>query len=342
MRARVLALLCLSALAQCGGGAFEVAVDELRDLDGEEAAFVRLLNDYRASMGLPALTATRLLNQVAYDHSLAMGTQGFFSHTAPSGSTPFTRMSAAGYPYGVAENIAAGNADAARTFTQWRNSPGHNTNMLNARARAIGVGRAFVSGSRYRYYWTNIFGSVVDGSANPADSGVVSPPRDAGTPPRDAGTLTPPRDAGTTPRDAGTLAPPRDAGAAALPIGSPCTAGSQCADGFCVPVEGGRMACTRRCADDCGCPSASRCVSASADGSLRVCYAGPNACGAGASDGGGASEDTGVIQGSCATSPGRAGGAGWVLGLALLSRCARRARSRSSPRRRRPCRSSRS
>ena len=37
-------------------------VSELRDLDTEEAAFVRLLNNYRASMGLAALTPTRLLS----------------------------------------------------------------------------------------------------------------------------------------------------------------------------------------------------------------------------------------------------------------------------------------
>ena len=41
----------------------------LRALDAEEAEFLRLLNEYRQSNGLPALTATPLLNQVAFDHS---------------------------------------------------------------------------------------------------------------------------------------------------------------------------------------------------------------------------------------------------------------------------------
>ena len=53
-------------------------------------------------------------------------------------------MTKHGYTYNTyrGENIAAGNASASATFTQWRNSPTHNTNMLNANFRAIGIGRA--------------------------------------------------------------------------------------------------------------------------------------------------------------------------------------------------------
>ena len=181
------------------------SVEALRGLDAEEAAFVQLLNTYRAANGRPPVVATRLLNQVAYDHSLDMGTRRYFSHNSPEGTTPFQRMRAAGYSGGRAENIAAGNADAQRTFTQWRNSPGHNTNMLDPSSRAIGIGRAYVAGSPYRYYWTNVFGTVVDSTAitgtTPADAGVADAgARDAGL--RDAGL----RDAGF--RDAGF----RDAG----------------------------------------------------------------------------------------------------------------------------------
>lgn len=176
------------------------SVEALRGLDAEEASFVQLLNTYRAANGRPPVVATRLLNQVAYDHSLDMGTRRYFSHNSPEGTTPFQRMREAGYSGGRAENIAAGNADAQRTFTQWRNSPGHNTNMLDPSSRAIGIGRAYVAGSPYRYYWTNVFGTVVDSTAitgtTPADAGVA----DAGV--ADAGA----RDAGL--RDAGF----RDAG----------------------------------------------------------------------------------------------------------------------------------
>jgi hypothetical protein len=322
---RGLVILALGALARCGaadGGAF--AVSELRNPDAEEAAFVRLLNEYRASQGLAPVTATPLLNQVAYDHSLAMGTQRFFSHNDPRGGTPFTRMAAAGYPNGVAENIAAGNASAASTFQQWRTSPGHNTNMLSARARAIGIGRAYVANSQYRYYWTNVFGSVVDSSATPDagsrpfDSGVVV--RDAGVVVRDSGPVV--RDSGPAVRDSGPAT--TDSGAASpsgsRPFGAACTEAAQCADGACVPVPGVGQVCTRPCNDDCACPATHRCVSASADGALRVCYPGAGACGAPAADAGdpASEEGTGVIRGSCAARPaGARPGPAW-LALALL------------------------
>ncbi len=340
MMRRALVILALGALARCGGGADgdAFAVSELRNPDAEEAAFVRLLNNYRASQGLAPVTATPLLNQVAYDHSLAMGTQRFFSHNDPSGGTPFTRMAAAGYPNGVAENIAAGNAGAAATFEQWRTSPGHNTNMLSARARAIGIGRAYVANSQYRYYWTNVFGSVVDSSATPdagsrpVDSGVVA--RDAGTPPRDSGVVLrdsgpPAQDSGPPTQDSGPSSPP-----GSLPFGAACTEAAQCVDGACVPVPGVGQVCTRRCDDDCACPSTHRCVSASADGALRVCYPGAGACGAPTADAGdpASEEGTGVIRGSCAARPAgaRPGAAGLVFALLLAARrrrvAARRAR----------------
>jgi len=207
MRVRAILLVCaLAAGSGCGDVApGEVSVEALRNLDTEEAAFVRLLNDYRAANGRAALVATPLLNQVAYDHSLDMGTRRYFSHNSPEGTTPFQRMSQAGYVGGRAENIAAGNADAQRTFTQWRNSAGHNRNMLDASVRAIGVGRAYVPGSSLRYYWTNVFGTAVDSSANPGPAPTPDAgPRDAGPPdagPRDAGL----RDAGAGARDAGTV-----------------------------------------------------------------------------------------------------------------------------------------
>lgn len=327
MRTHWLVIALVATAARCVADPTAVAVDELRDLDAEEAAFVVLLNNYRASNGLSPLTPTRLLNQVAYDHSLAMGTQNFFSHTDPSGGTPFSRMAAAGYPAGRAENIAAGNADAASTFTQWRESPGHNANMLDPSVRAIGVGRAFVASSRYRYYWTNVFGLVVDSSANPTtDAG--APTRDVVTAPRDVPVA---RDVPPSPRDAG--APPLDAGLPlGRPFGAPCTAPAQCADGVCAPIDAERSACTRPCADDCACPAAHRCVSASADGALRVCFPGVNACGA-ATDAGRAedvdesSDVRGVIDGGCAASP-RRGGGGWATLLGALAALRARPRRR--------------
>ncbi len=174
-RALLLAPIVVSACVY-GDAPKGRAVSELRDLDTEEAAFVTLINNYRASMGVGPLVATRLLNQVAYDHSLDMGTRRFFDHTNPDGLSPFDRMARAGYSGGRAENIAAGNGDARATFEQWRTSAGHNRNMLDASFRAMGIGRAYVASSTYRYYWTNVFGAVVDSSAITGSTPSTPPP----------------------------------------------------------------------------------------------------------------------------------------------------------------------
>ena len=64
----------------------------------------------------------------------------------------------------MAENIAAGNSGAAGTFNQWRNSAGHNANMLGNYS-IIGIGRA-TGGGTYGSYWTTVFGSTSEPSCN--------------------------------------------------------------------------------------------------------------------------------------------------------------------------------
>ena len=176
MRARigvftlVLAALACTALEPEPAPADEVGVATfpLRDLDPEEAAFLEIINEYRTANGLGTLAASRSINQAAYDHSLDMGVQGYFAHDSLDGRSPWDRMCAAGHEPActgsamMGENIAAGNEDAWNTFVQWRESPGHNANMLTAGFTCIGIGRAIVPGSRYRVYWTTDFSSIVD------------------------------------------------------------------------------------------------------------------------------------------------------------------------------------
>jgi uncharacterized protein YkwD len=136
----------------------------LGSLDVEEAKFVDLINAYRAQNGLGALKVSIALTNAAEWMSTDMATRNYFSHTDSQGRNPFARMSDFGYPATGwrAENIAAGNSSALSTFNQWKNSAGHNANMLGAKYKVIGVGRAYNSAARYRWYWTTDFGSTVD------------------------------------------------------------------------------------------------------------------------------------------------------------------------------------
>ncbi len=137
--------------------------------DAEEVAFLGLINQYRAQNGLEPLAMSPTLTTAARDHSLDMGTQNYFDHTGLNGSTFFQRIAAAGYPGGTtAENIFAGGQTAQGAFESWRNSPGHNANMLNPAYKAIGIGRANVPGSDWGWYWTTTFGDVVDSACGGA------------------------------------------------------------------------------------------------------------------------------------------------------------------------------
>ena len=77
-------------------------------------------------------------------------------------------MTACGYPVNVAygENIAAGYGTAASVFMAWKNSPPHNSNMLDSRWKVMGIGFEIVPGSAETTYWTTDFGSYVDGTAH--------------------------------------------------------------------------------------------------------------------------------------------------------------------------------
>ncbi len=139
-------------------------------LDAEEQAFLKLINDYRAANGLGTLQVSLSLSTAADWMSNDMATKGYFSHTDSTGRDSFTRMKSFGYTFNtwLGENIAAGYSDAANTFNQWKNSPGHNANMLLPDFKVIGIGRVTNLGAYYRYYWTTDFGGTVDTILTPS------------------------------------------------------------------------------------------------------------------------------------------------------------------------------
>ncbi len=98
-----------------------------------------------------------------------MRDQDYFNHQSLDGSSPSERACDACFEQvcgfnGIAENIAAGNSGAAATFEQWRNSAGHNANMLGNYSQ-IGIGRA-TGGGTYGTYWTNKFAANGEPSCN--------------------------------------------------------------------------------------------------------------------------------------------------------------------------------
>lgn len=141
------------------------AVAQAVDVNAAERAEVNHINSYRKTHGLSNLLIDAKLTAAAEWMSTDMAANNYFSHTDRLGRDPFDRIAHYGYPSDTwrGENLAAGNEDPDATFEQWRNSPAHNENMLDAHYRAIGIARVYDPGSTYGYFWTTSFGSrVVD------------------------------------------------------------------------------------------------------------------------------------------------------------------------------------
>lgn len=143
------------------------------DYSAEELKFVDILNEYRVENGLEKLAISDMISEAADRHSQDMAKFDFFSHTTEysdwfaAGATPWERMYLSGYTYNTyrGENIAAGYSSAQKVFEAWKNSEGHNANMLNPNFKVIGIGIVEDPDSKYTYYWTTDFGGYVDYSA---------------------------------------------------------------------------------------------------------------------------------------------------------------------------------
>lgn len=110
-------------------------------------------NRLRAEKGLPALKYDATL--AAYAQRRAEEIVGRFDHNLPDSNSDYHVNIAKG---GSGENIASGRKTGAATIEQWRNSPGHYENMIRPSFTKIGIGVVAVPGSRYGYYWVQIFG----------------------------------------------------------------------------------------------------------------------------------------------------------------------------------------
>jgi len=125
-----------------------------------EAEVVRLVNVKRADAGCEPVTVDPILVELARAHSLDMAGAAGFQHNGADGRTPFQRMTAADYQYSVAaENIAAGQPNAAAVMSAWMASPAHEVNIQDCRFTEIGVGVVNRPGTPYVVYWTQEFGT---------------------------------------------------------------------------------------------------------------------------------------------------------------------------------------
>ncbi|WP_341281506.1 CAP domain-containing protein [Paenibacillus sp. FSL H8-0537] len=111
------------------------------DQSAYQSEVVKIVNQERASAGLPALTVDALLTKVAVAKAKDMADNKYFSHTSPTYGSPFDMMKSFGVSYSYAgENIAAGQRNPSEVMTAWMNSTGHRENILSKNFGKIGVG----------------------------------------------------------------------------------------------------------------------------------------------------------------------------------------------------------
>jgi uncharacterized protein YkwD len=119
---------------------------------------VAITNSVRARAGCGPVTQSTRLSYAAWQHSREMAGRGYFSHGSPGGSSPGSRVMAAGYHWSAyGENIAWGQRDAGTVMNAWMNSPGHRANILNCRFRNVGVAVAYDPAGVP--FWTQDFAS---------------------------------------------------------------------------------------------------------------------------------------------------------------------------------------
>ncbi|MDR3582216.1 MAG: CAP domain-containing protein [Candidatus Pacebacteria bacterium] len=100
-------------------------------------------NSQRTTNDLSALQESPLLEAAAQKKADDMVANNYFSHTSPSGKTPWYWFASVGYGFKYAgENLAINYSDSQDVTTAWMNSPEHRANILNHDYTQIGIATA--------------------------------------------------------------------------------------------------------------------------------------------------------------------------------------------------------
>jgi uncharacterized protein YkwD len=123
--------------------------------DARVSDVVAAINAYRSQNGLPAYTSNDDLARAAQSHSADMACNNLFVHTGSDGSTPSSRVSAAGFAAtAVTENVYGSypplsGHDVVSWWATDQSDPNHNLNLISTTYKEIGVGYAFFGNYGY-------------------------------------------------------------------------------------------------------------------------------------------------------------------------------------------------
>jgi len=119
----------------------------------------KMINSHRARNGLGPVSINSRLVAAAKAHSRDQSRRGSSSHRGSDGSYPIQRARRAGYhPRLASENVASGYNNTADVIKGWKQSRGHNANLLRRGARHMGMAMVYNPKVGRQTYWTLLMG----------------------------------------------------------------------------------------------------------------------------------------------------------------------------------------
>lgn len=121
-----------------------------------------LINQYRSENGLKPLKLNASLTEAAKEHSRDLAKWDRISHYGSDGSNPWDRVKRTGYkPRVAAENVGTGQASFDEVMRGWKESPGHNKNLLLADGREMGLALVQDPKTEFKSFWTLVIGTAM-------------------------------------------------------------------------------------------------------------------------------------------------------------------------------------
>lgn len=155
-----------AALDQAPKGTFEKApTGALSDRDYSQTALDAerardIINQYRKDKGLKPLKLNAELTEAAKAHSRDLAKWDRISHYGSDGSNPWDRVKRSGFRARLAaENVGTGQVDFNEVMRGWKESPGHNKNLLLSDATHMGIALVQDPRTEFKSFWTLVIGS---------------------------------------------------------------------------------------------------------------------------------------------------------------------------------------
>jgi len=127
-------------------------------LDAERAR--DLVNQYRRDKGLKPLQLNAELTAAAKNHSRDLAQWDRISHYGSDGSNPWDRVKRTGYHARLAaENVGTGQVDFQEVLRGWKESAGHNKNLLLPDATHMGIALVQDPKTEFKSFWTLVIGA---------------------------------------------------------------------------------------------------------------------------------------------------------------------------------------